>query len=150
MPACLAITTERAFDCPLHPQLSASFCRCKRHEIIYNYHRRFSRFAFKGVAYQYKVRRNASSVPGLSILPARYTRTLCAIKLRQQVRDVIHKLPGRPCLEATLHAGKRPSCVGPEQSVRTEGDEVMSHSAFRAPHPRRVARNCPCSAPSGP
>ncbi len=30
----------------------------------------------------------------------------------------IHKSPGRPCLEATLHAGK---CVGSEQSALTEG-----------------------------
>ncbi len=65
---------------------------------------------------------NASSVPGLSILPAGHTGTPCASTLRQQVRGVIHKSPGWPCLEATLHAGERPSCVGPEQSTFTKGD----------------------------
>ncbi len=34
----------------------------------------------------------------------------------------MHKSPGQPHLEATLHAGERPSCVGPEQSALTEGD----------------------------
>ncbi len=62
--------------------------------------------------------RNASSVPGRSIL----TGTPCASTLRQQVRGVIHKSPGRPCLEATLHAGERPACVGSEQSALTEGN----------------------------
>ncbi len=45
----------------------------------------------------------------LSILPTRHTETPCASSLRQQVRGVIHKSPGRPHLEATLHACERPS-----------------------------------------
>ncbi len=61
-------------------------------------------------------------MPGLSILPARHTGTPCASTLRQQVRGVIHKSPGRPHLEATLHAGERPFCVGSEQSALTEGN----------------------------
>ncbi len=59
---------------------------------------------------------------GLSILPTGHTGTPCASTLRQQFRGVIHKSPGRPCLEATLHTGERPSCVGPEQSALAEGD----------------------------
>ncbi len=66
--------------------------------------------------------RNASSMSGLSILPTGHTGTPCASTLRQQVRGVIHKSPGWPRLESTLHAGDRPSCVGPEQSALTEGD----------------------------
>ncbi len=76
----------------------------------------------EGVRPAHQLPRNASSVPGLSILPARHTGTPCASTLRQQVRGVIHKSPGRPRLKATLHAGERLSCVGPEQSALTEGE----------------------------
>ncbi len=48
--------------------------------------------------------------------------SVCASTHRQQVRGVIHKSPGRPRLEATLHAGERPSCVDSEQSAFTYGD----------------------------
>ncbi len=41
--------------------------------------------------------------------------------LVRSVRGVLHKSPGRPRLEATLHAGERPSCVGSEQSALTKG-----------------------------
>ncbi len=34
----------------------------------------------------------------------------------------IHKSPGRPCLETTLHAVEQPSCVGSEQSGLAEGN----------------------------
>ncbi len=54
-----------------------------------------------GVGPEHQLPRNASSVSGLSILPAGHTGT-CASMLRQQVRGVIHKSPGRPRLEATL------------------------------------------------
>ncbi len=76
----------------------------------------------EGVGPAHQLPRNASSVPGLSILPAGHTGTPCASKLRKQVRGVIHKSLGRPRLEATLQAGERPSCVGSEQSALTEGD----------------------------
>ncbi len=73
----------------------------------------------RGVGPTHQLPRNASSVSGLSILPAGHTGTPCASTLRQQVRGVIHKSPGRPRLEATLHAGERPSCVGSEKSALT-------------------------------
>ncbi len=76
----------------------------------------------EGVGPAHKLPRNSSSVSGLSILPDGHTGTPCASTLRQQVRGVIHKSPGRPHLEVTLHAGERPSCVGSDQSVLTEGD----------------------------
>ncbi len=34
MPACLAITAERAFACPLHPARSASLRGCERHDLV--------------------------------------------------------------------------------------------------------------------
>ncbi len=44
----------------------------------------------EGVGPAHQLPRNASSVPGLSIIPAGHTGTPCASKLRQQVRGVIH------------------------------------------------------------
>ncbi len=54
--------------------------------------------------------------------------------LRQQVRGVIHKSPGQPRLEATLHAGEQPSCVGSEQSALTEGDACAGQNELRSRH----------------
>ncbi len=56
----------------------------------------------------HQLSRNASSMSGLSILPAGHTVTPCASTLRQQVHGVINKSPGHPRLEATLHAGEQP------------------------------------------
>ncbi len=78
-----------------------------------------------GIAHQ--LLRNASSMPGLSILPTGHTGTPCASMLRQQVHGVIHKSPGRPSLEATLHAGERPSCVGSEQGDASSPPKDNSH-----------------------
>ncbi len=52
-----------------------------------------------GINPAHQLPRNASSVSGLSILPTGHTGTSCASTLRQQVRGVIHKSPGRPHLE---------------------------------------------------
>ncbi len=60
----------------------------------------------RGVGPAHQLSRNANSVPCQSILPAGHTGTPCASTLRQQVRGVIPKSPGRPRLEATLHAGE--------------------------------------------
>ncbi len=78
--------------------------------------------------------RNASSVSGLSILSAGHSGTPCANTLRQQVRGVIHKSPGRPRLKATLHAGKRHSCMGSEQSALTKGDACAGQNEPRSRH----------------
>ncbi len=75
-----------------------------------------------------------SSVSGLSILPAGHSGTPCASTLRQQVRGVIHKSPGWPRLEATLHAGEQPSCVSSEQSALTEGDACARQNEPRSRH----------------
>ncbi len=83
-----------------------------------------------GVGPAHQLPRNASSGSGLSSLPARHLGTPCASMLRQQVCGDIHKSPGRPRLEATLHAGERPSCVGSEQSALTEGDTCESRSRY--------------------
>ncbi len=86
----------------------------------------------RGVGPAHHLPRNASSVSGLSILPAGHSGTPCASMLRQQVRGVIHKSPGRPRLETTLHAGERPSCVGSEQSALTEGLLVWAQNNLRS------------------
>ncbi len=62
----------------------------------------------RGVGSADQLPRNASSVPCLSFLPTGHKGTPFANTLRQQVRGVIHKSPGRPRLEAPLHAGERP------------------------------------------
>ncbi len=88
----------------------------------------------EGVGPAHQQPRNASSVPGLSILPAGHTGTQYSSTLGQQVHGVIHKSPG---LEATLHAGEQPSCVGSEKSALTEGpacngqDEPWSRHVFK-------------------
>ncbi len=87
-----------------------------------------------GVGPAYQLPRNVNSVSGLSILPARHSGTPCASTLRQQVCDIIHKSTGRPCLDATLHAGERPSCVGSEQSALTEGDACAGQNEPRSRH----------------
>ncbi len=88
----------------------------------------------RGVGSAHQLPRNASSVSGLSIFPAGHLGTPCANMLRQQIRGVIHKSPGRPRLEATLHAGERPSCVGSEQSALTEGDACAGQNKPRRRH----------------
>ncbi len=69
-----------------------------------------------------------------SILPAGHSGTPCANMLRQQVRGVIHKSPGRPRLEVTLHAGEQPSFVGSEQSALTGGDACAGQNKPRSRH----------------
>ncbi len=64
---------------------------------------------------------------GLSILPTGHTGTPCASTVRQLVRGVIHKSPGWPHLEATLH-------VGPEQSALAEGNACAGQNELRSRH----------------
>ncbi len=89
---------------------------------------------WRGVGPAQQLHRNASSVWGLSILPAGHSGTPCANTLRQQGRGAIHKSPGRPHLEVTLHAGEWPSCVGSEQSALTEGDACAGQNEPRSRH----------------
>ncbi len=88
----------------------------------------------RGVGPAHQLPRNASSVSGLSILPTGHSGTPCGNTLRQQVRGVIHKSPWRPRLEVTLHTGERPSCVGSEQSVHTEGNACAGQNEPRSRH----------------
>ncbi len=87
-----------------------------------------------GIDPAHQLPRNASSMSGLSILPTGHTVTPCASTLRQQVRGVVHKSPGWLRLEATLHAGKRSSCVGQEQSVLAEGEACAGQNEPRSRH----------------
>ncbi len=88
----------------------------------------------RGVGPAHQLPRNASSVSDLSFLPARNSGTPCASTLRQQVRGVIHKSPGRPCLEVSLNASEQASCVGSEQSSLTEGDTCAGQNEPRSRH----------------
>ncbi len=88
----------------------------------------------EGVGPAHQLSLNSSSVPGLSILPAGNTGTPCASTLRQQIRGVIHKSPGRPRFEVILHGCERPSCVGSEQSALTEGDACAGQNEPRSRH----------------
>ncbi len=87
-----------------------------------------------GIEPAHQLLRNASSMSGQSILPTGHTGTTCASTLRQQVHGVIHKSPGRPRLEATLHAGERPSCVGPKLSALTEGNACAGQNEPSSRH----------------
>ncbi len=73
-------------------------------------------------------------MPCLSILPAGHKGTPCANTLRQQVCGVIHKSPGRPRLDAPLHAGEKPSRLGSDQSALTEGDACARQNEPRSRH----------------
>ncbi len=88
----------------------------------------------EGVGHAHQLPGNASCVPSLSILPAGHMGTPCASTLRQQVRGVIHKSPGRTRLEANLHGGEWPFCVGSDQSVLTEGDACAWQDGPRSGH----------------
>ncbi len=95
---------------------------------------RRGRLVRRGVGSAHQLPRDASSVPCLSILPAGHKGTPCANTLRQHVRGVIHKSPGRPRLEAPLHAGEKPSRLGSDQSALTEGDACAGQNEPRSRH----------------
>ncbi len=64
---------------------------------------------------------NASSLSSLPVFPARPNWTPCADSLRQHVRGVLYKSPGRCLLEAPLHSGRAPSGMGSAQPALAEG-----------------------------
>ncbi len=88
----------------------------------------------RGVGPAHQLPRNASSVSGLSILPAGHSGTPHANTVRQQIHCVIHKSPGRLCLEETLHTGELPTCVGSKQSALTKGDACAGQNEPRSRH----------------
>ncbi len=67
---------------------------------------------------------------------------------RRGVCGVIHKSPGRPRLEAPLHAGERPSCVGSVQSALTEGDACAGQNEPWSRHVVKEQRLRGMDAPS--
>ncbi len=87
----------------------------------------------RGVGPAHQLPINSSSVLGLSILPVGHSGTPRANRLRQQICGVIHKSPGRPRLEATLHTGEQLS-AGSEQSALTEGDTWAGQNESRSRH----------------
>ncbi len=64
---------------------------------------------------------NVSSLSSLPVFPAGPNRTPCADSLRQHVRGVLYKSPGRCLLEAPLYSGRAPSGMGSAQPALAEG-----------------------------
>ncbi len=64
---------------------------------------------------------NASRLASLPVFPAGPNRTPCADSLRQHVRGVLYKSPGRCLLEAPLYSGRAPSGMGSAQPALAEG-----------------------------
>ncbi len=69
---------------------------------------------------------NASSLSSLPVFPAGPNRRPCADSLRQHVRGVLYKSPGRCLLEAPLYSGRAPSGMGSAQPALAEGSERRS------------------------
>ncbi len=67
---------------------------------------------------------DASSMSSLPVLPARPNRTPCTDSLRQHVRGVLYKSPGRSLLEVPLHSGREHSGVGSAQPELAESSKL--------------------------
>ncbi len=74
---------------------------------------------------------NASSLSSLPVFPAGPNRTPCADSLRQHVRGVLYKSPGRCLLEAPLHSGRAPSGMGSAQPALAEGYVISEQCPLR-------------------
>ncbi len=82
---------------------------------------------------------NASSLSSLPVFPARPNRTPCADSLRQHVRGVLYKSPGRCLLEAPLHSGRAPS--GMAQPALAEGSTPAGQTEPRSGYV--ISEQCP-------
>ncbi len=76
---------------------------------------------------------NASSLSSLPVFPAGPNRTPCADSLRQHVRGVLYKSPGRCLLEAPLYSGRAPSGMGSLRAAHlpgrlNQGADMLSRS----------------------
>ncbi len=75
---------------------------------------------------------NASSLSSLPVFPAGPNRTTCADSLRQHVRGVLYKSPGRCLLEAPLYSGRAPSGMGSAQPALAEGSTPAGQTEPRS------------------
>ncbi len=90
---------------------------------------------------------NASSLSSLPVFPARPNRTPCADSLRQHVRGVLYKSPGRCLLEA-LYSGRAPSGMGSAQPALAEGSTPAGQTEPRSGYV--ISEQCPLRGVDAP
>ncbi len=91
---------------------------------------------------------NASSLSSLPVFPAGPNRTPCADSLRQYVRGVLYKLPGRCLLEAPLYSGRAPSGMGSAQPALAEGSTPAGQTEPRSGYV--ISEQCPLRGVDAP
>ncbi len=91
---------------------------------------------------------NASSLSSLPVFPAGPNRTPCADSLRQHVRGVLYKSPGRCLLEAPLYSGRAPSGMGSAQPALAEGSTPAGQTETRSRYV--ISEQCPLRGVDAP
>ncbi len=91
---------------------------------------------------------NASSLSSLPVFPAGPNRTPCADSLRQHVRGVLYKSPGRCLLEALLYSGRAPSGMGSAQPALAEGSTPAGQTEPRSGYV--ISEQCPLRGVDAP
>ncbi len=91
---------------------------------------------------------NASSLSSLPVFSAGPNRTPCADSLRQHVRGVLYKSPGRCLLEAPLYSGRAPSGMGSAQPALAEGSTPAGQTEPRSGYV--ISEQCPLRGVDAP
>ncbi len=91
---------------------------------------------------------NVSSLSSLPVFPAGPNRTPCADSLRQHVRGVLYKSPGRDLLEAPLYSGRAPSGMGSAQPALAEGSTPAGQTEPRNGYV--ISEQCPLRGVDAP
>ncbi len=91
---------------------------------------------------------NASSLSSLPVFPAGPNRMPCADSLRQHVRGVLYKSPGRCLLEAPLYSGRAPSGMGSAQPALAEGSTPAGQTEPRSGYV--ISEQCPLRGVDAP
>ncbi len=84
---------------------------------------------------------NASSLSTLPVFSTGPNRTPCADSLRQHVRGVLYKSPGRCLLEVPLYSGRAPSGMGSAQPALAEGSTPAGQTEPRSGYV--ISEQCP-------
>ncbi len=88
------------------------------------------------------------SFSSLPVFPAGPNRTPCADSLRQHVRGVLYKSPGRCLLEAPLYSGRAPSGMGSVQPALAEGSTPAGQTEPRSRYV--ISEQCPLRGVDAP
>ncbi len=91
---------------------------------------------------------NACSLSSLPVFPAGPNRTPCADSLRQHVRGVLYKSPGRCLLKAPLYSGRAPSGMGSAQPALAEGSTPAGQTEPRSGYV--ISEQCPLRGVDAP